>query len=53
MGLATDIKVKIELLDNEPGRPRNEFQRLETNLICKLCDYFECEVSELIIYVKE
>lgn len=32
---------------------RNEFQRLETNLICKLCDYFECEVNELIIYVKE
>ena len=32
---------------------RNEFQRLDANLICKLCDYFDCEVGELICYVKE
>lgn len=32
---------------------RNEFQRLGANLICKLCDYFDCEVGELICYVKE
>ena len=25
---------------------RNEFQRLDANLICKLCDYFDCEVGE-------
>ena len=27
---------------------RNEFQRLDANLICKLCNYFECEIGELI-----
>ncbi|MBS6766140.1 MAG: helix-turn-helix transcriptional regulator [Clostridium sp.] len=32
---------------------RNEFQRLDGNLICKFCDYFGCEVGELIVYVKE
>ena len=32
---------------------RNEFQRLDANLICKLCDYFGCEVGDLICYVKE
>ena len=32
---------------------RNEFQRIDANLICKLCDYFDCEVGELIHYVKE
>ena len=32
---------------------RNEFQRLVANLICKLCNYFECEIGELIRYVKE
>ncbi|WP_242996234.1 helix-turn-helix domain-containing protein [Faecalicatena orotica] len=32
---------------------RNEFQSLDANLICKLCDYFECEVGELICYLKE
>ena len=32
---------------------RNEFQRLDANLICKLCNYFECEIGELIRYVKE
>ncbi|MBO1721918.1 helix-turn-helix domain-containing protein [Extibacter sp. GGCC_0201] len=31
---------------------RNEFQRLDANLICKLCEYFECEVGELIVHVK-
>ena len=32
---------------------RNEFQRLDANLICKLCDYFDCEVGELICYVNK
>lgn len=32
---------------------RNEFQRIDSNLICKLCSYLECEISDLIIYVKE
>ena len=31
---------------------RNDFQRLDANLICKLCSYFECEIGKLIVYVK-
>lgn len=27
---------------------RNEFQRLDANLICKLCDYFDCEAAKYI-----
>ncbi|MDB1812482.1 helix-turn-helix domain-containing protein [Coprococcus comes] len=26
---------------------------MDANLICKLCNYFECEIGELIRYVKE
>ena len=29
---------------------RNEFQRLDASLICKLCYYLDVEISELIIY---
>lgn len=29
---------------------RNEFQRLDVGLICKLCHYLDVEISELIIY---
>lgn len=32
---------------------RNEFQRLDAQLICKLCWYLECKVEELIEYIKE
>ncbi|MGO5443475.1 helix-turn-helix domain-containing protein [Faecalimonas sp. LCP19S3_D12] len=32
---------------------RNEFQRLDTQLICKLCSYLDCGIEELIEYVKE
>lgn len=31
---------------------RNEFQRLDVGLICKLCWYLNVEVSELIVYKK-
>ena len=27
---------------------RDEFQRVDTNLIIKLCDYFQCEISNLL-----
>ena len=27
---------------------RNQFQRIDAALIVKLCDYFQCEVSELL-----
>lgn len=29
---------------------RNEFQRLDAALICKLCYYLDVDISELIIY---
>lgn len=29
---------------------RNEFQRLDVGLICKLCCYLKVDISELIIY---
>lgn len=32
---------------------RDDFQRLDANLICKLCHYFDCEIGELIVYEKE
>ncbi|WP_230104876.1 helix-turn-helix domain-containing protein [[Clostridium] scindens] len=32
---------------------RNEFQRLDAQLICKLCSYLDCGIEELIEYVKE
>lgn len=27
---------------------RDDFQRIDTNLIIKLCDYFECNIQELL-----
>ena len=32
---------------------RNEFQRLDAQLICKLCSYLDCGIEELIEYVKK
>ena len=29
---------------------RNDFQRLDTGLICKLCWFLEVEIGELIVY---
>ena len=29
------------------------FQSIDANLICKLCMYFNCEIGELIVHVKE
>lgn len=31
---------------------RDEFQRIDAGLICKLCEYFDCSVGDLIEYVK-
>jgi putative transcriptional regulator len=31
---------------------RNEFQRLDVNLICKLCNYLDIEISDLLVYHK-
>lgn len=30
---------------------RDEFQRIDANLIVKLCLYLECEVSDLLVIV--
>ena len=32
---------------------RDDFQRLDAALICKLCWYLDVEVGELIVYQKE
>lgn len=28
----------------------DSFQRIDANLICKLCSYFNCTVGDLIVY---
>lgn len=32
---------------------RNDFQRIDSNLVCKLCWYLNIDVGELIKYNKE
>ena len=32
---------------------RDEFQRIDARLVCKLCEYFECGVGDLIEYVED
>lgn len=32
---------------------RDEFQRIDANLVCKLCEYFGCTVGDLIVYIKD
>lgn len=32
---------------------RDEFQRIDANLILKLCDYFGCDISELLVIVDD
>lgn len=29
---------------------QNSFQRIDANLVCKLCYYLDCTIDELIIY---
>ena len=31
---------------------RDEFQRMDSNLICKLCYYLDVDIADLIIYNK-
>lgn len=31
---------------------RDEFQRIDSGLLCKLCEYFGCEVGEIFEYVR-
>lgn len=30
---------------------RDEFQRIDANLVVKLCDYFDCDISDLLVLV--
>ena len=30
---------------------KNSFQRIDANLICKLCYYLECNIEELVTYI--
>ena len=32
---------------------RDEFQRIDANLVCKLCEYFDCNLGDLIEFVKD
>lgn len=32
---------------------RDDFQRIDANLILKLCDYFNCDISDLLIIVDD
>ena len=32
---------------------RDEFQRIDAGLVCKLCEYFDCSVGQLIEYIKD
>lgn len=32
---------------------RDEFQRIDAHMVCKLCEFFQCEVGDLIQYIKE
>lgn len=30
---------------------RDEFQRIDANLIVKLCTYLECDIADLLVFV--
>lgn len=30
---------------------RDEFQRIDANLVIKLCDYLKCDISDLLVLV--
>lgn len=32
---------------------RDENQRLDVNFICKLCDYFNCQPGDIIVYIED
>ena len=31
---------------------RDEFQRIDANLVIKLCKYFECELADLLVIIE-
>lgn len=32
---------------------RDEFQRIDAKLILRLCDYFQCELNDLVVIIEE
>ncbi|MDO4323381.1 MAG: helix-turn-helix transcriptional regulator [Lachnospiraceae bacterium] len=32
---------------------RDDFQRIDANLIIKLCDYFGCDISDLLVIIDD
>lgn len=32
---------------------RDDFQRIDANLIIKLCDYFDCTIEDLLVIVDD
>lgn len=32
---------------------RDDFQRIDANLLCRLCDYFACDIADLLEYRRE
>ena len=32
---------------------RDDFQRIDANLIIKLCDYFDCTIQDLLVIVDD
>jgi len=32
---------------------RDQFQRIDANLVCKLCEYLDCKAGDLIEYVRD
>ena len=32
---------------------RDDFQRIDANLIIKLCDYFDCTIDDLLVIVDD
>lgn len=32
---------------------RDEFQRIDANLLLRLCQYFQCDISELLVIKEE
>lgn len=32
---------------------RDDFQRIDANLVLKLCKYFDCEIKDLLVIVED
>ena len=32
---------------------RDEFQRIDANLVIKLCEYLECDIKDLLVIVED